>query len=124
MALKREVSLGVGLATAALVWGIYNAALPSLAETRVSAPHDVDLAATERAATWTAAAAVAGVSLLSKDPTVFVLGGGMVIALAWWHRHSNHFDASIQKIGGNPAAAGAPVHNGMTDTGGYMPPVG
>src|SRR6185369_13477202 len=78
MALKREVSLGVGLATAALVWGIYNSALPSIADVRVSQPDDPDAAAVERAATWTAAAAVAGVSLISRDPTVFVLGGSMV----------------------------------------------
>lgn len=89
MALKREVSLGVGLATAALVWGVYNSALPSIAEARVAAPNDTDLAAAERAATWTAAAVVAGVSLLAKDPTVFILGGTMVVALAWWHRHAN-----------------------------------
>lgn len=89
MALKREVSLGVGLATAALVWGVYNSALPSIAEARVSAPSDNDLNAAERTATWTSAAVVAGVSLLAKDPTVFVLGGAMVVVLAWWHRHSN-----------------------------------
>jgi hypothetical protein len=88
--LKREVSLGVGLATAALVWGIYQGALPTLAEGRVSDPQDRDLAGAERAASWTAAAAVAGVSLIAKDPTVFILGGSMVVALAWLHRHANH----------------------------------
>lgn len=89
MPLKREVSLGVGLATAALVWGVYNSALPSVAEERVAQPGDNDLAAAERVATWTAAAVVSGISLLAKDPTVFVLGGTMVVVLAWWHRHSN-----------------------------------
>lgn len=89
MALSREVSLGVGLATAALVWGVYNSALPSIAEARATQPNDSHLASSERAATWTAAAVVAGVSLISKDATVFILGGSMVVALAWWHRHSN-----------------------------------
>jgi 4-amino-4-deoxy-L-arabinose transferase-like glycosyltransferase len=121
MALKREVSLGVGLATAALVWGIYNSALPSVAEARVSAPHDADLSGTERAAAWTAAAAVAGVSLLSKDPTVFVLGGGMIVALSWWHRHANHYDAAIGMIGQSGMATGKTGSNGMTDAGGYLP---
>lgn len=95
MALPRQVSIGVGLATAALVWGIYNSALPSIAESRVADPGDRDLGAAERTATWTAAAAVAGVSLIARDPTVFVLGGSMVVVLAWWHRHSNAYNPTL-----------------------------
>lgn len=92
--MSRETSLGVGLATAALVWGVYQTALPSVADVRVGDPGDKDVAAAERAATWTAAAVVAGVSLLAKDPTVFVVGGSMAVILAWWHRHANHYDAT------------------------------
>lgn len=95
MALKRETSLGIGLATAALVWGIYQTALPSQADMRVGQPNDADAAAVERTASWTAAAVVSGISLISKDPTVFVLGGSMVIVLAWWYRHSNTYNASL-----------------------------
>lgn len=94
MALQREASLGVGLATAAMVWGVYQAALPSVVDERVSQPGDAELASTERAATWTAAAIVSGVSLIAKDPTVFVIGGIMVIGLAFWHRHANYHSAS------------------------------
>lgn len=90
--LKRETSLAVGLATAALVWGVYNGALPSVAETRAAPAGDGHLSSTERAATWTAGAVVAGVSLIAKDPTVFIMGGSMVVALAWWHRHANSVD--------------------------------
>jgi hypothetical protein len=119
MALKREVSLGVGLATAALVWGVYNTALPSIADVRVGAPGDRDIAASERTATWTAAAAVAGISLLAKDPTVFVLGGSMVVALAWWHRHSNQYNPST---GGafTPSSADVMGASMATDAG-YTP---
>jgi hypothetical protein len=92
MALKREVSLGVGLATAALVWGIYNSATPAMVDIRMGEPGDTHLASTERTATWTATAVVAGISLLAKDPTVFVLGGSMVVVLAWWHRHANNIN--------------------------------
>jgi len=86
---KPEVSLGIGLATAALVWGIYNSALPSIAEARVTEQSDRDLAAAERTATWTSAAVVSGVALISKDMTVFILGGAMVVGLAWMHKHAN-----------------------------------
>jgi len=95
MALKREVSLGVGLATAALVWGTYQTALPSVTDVRVGEPGDRHIAATERTATWTSAAIVAGISLISKDPTVFVLGGSMIVVLAWWHRHANQTNPMV-----------------------------
>lgn len=93
--LKRETSLAVGLATAALVWGVYNGALPSVAATRATPANDGHLSSTERAATWTAGAVVAGVSLIAKDPTVFIMGGSMVVALAWWHRHANATDPTM-----------------------------
>lgn len=102
MALGREVSLGVGLATAALVWGVYNSALPSIVDARVAPPADADLEAAERTATWTSTAVVAGVSLLSKDATVFVLGGTMVVVLAWWHRHANAHNPMVSAGGMTP----------------------
>lgn len=89
MALKPEISVAAGLATAALVFGIYQNATPNIADIRASQPHDDTINSTERMASWTAATAVAGISLIAKDPTIFVFGSGMIIALAWWHRHAN-----------------------------------
>lgn len=86
---RAEVSLGMGLATSALVWAVFNGTLPSVAETRVTDQNDPQLASAERTATWVAGAVVAGVSLISQDPTVFVLGGATLVALAWIHRHAN-----------------------------------
>lgn len=105
MALKSETSITVGLATAALVYGIYSNALPTVADIRVSQPGDSDVASAERLAAWTAAAAVAGVSLIAQDPTVFVIGGSMVVALAWWHRHANEVNpltGVASMFGGEP----------------------
>lgn len=119
MALKREVSLGVGLATAALVWGIYNSALPSVADVRVGQPNDADAASVERAASWTAAAVVAGVSLIAKDPTVFVLGGSMVVVLSWWHRHANHYNPSLGSAV-TPSSRSI-MSNAMNADAGYTP---
>lgn len=88
--LKPEVSITVGLAVGALVYGVYSNALPTVADIRVGQAADPDVAAAEQLAAWTSAAVVAGVSLIAKDPTVFIIGGSMVIALSWWHRHANH----------------------------------
>lgn len=89
MALRPEVSLPTALATGAIVWAVYDGALPSHTDIRVGGQHDPHIAATERTAAWTAAAIVGAVSLISKDPNVFMLGAGMVITLSWWYRHSN-----------------------------------
>lgn len=89
MALKPEVSIGTGIALAALVYGVYSHALPSVVDHRVGDVGDVNAQAAERVATWTTAAAVAGIALLAKDPTIFVIGGSMVVAMSWWHRHAN-----------------------------------
>lgn len=89
MALRSEYSIMGGLATAAIVYAIYSNATPTMAEIRTTAPMNPDIDASERAASWTAAGVVAGISLIAKDPTIFIIGSGMVVAMAWWHRHSN-----------------------------------
>lgn len=89
MALKPEISIGVGLATAAVVWSIYQNATPTIADIRAGAPQDETIDGTRKMAAWTAAGVVAGISLIAKDPTVFVVGGTMVVAVDWWHRHAN-----------------------------------
>lgn len=89
MALKPEVSLSVALATGTLVYAIYSNATPTLADIRTVDQYNGDMAASRKGATWTAAAAVAGISLVSKDPGPFVVGGAMVIALDWFHRHAD-----------------------------------
>ncbi len=97
MALKPEASIGVGLATAALVYSVYSNATPSITEIRAAKPGDTDVEASRKLAAWTAAGVVAAVSLIAKDGTVFVLGGGMVIAVDWWHRHANQVNPTVGK---------------------------
>lgn len=92
MALKPEISLPVGLATAAVVYGIYMNALPPVVDLRATPANDGQVASTEKAAAWTAAAVVGGISLISKDATVFIIGGSMIIALSWWNKHANMVD--------------------------------
>lgn len=89
MALKPEISLTVALATGTLVYAIYTNATPSIADIRSVDQFNADVSGAERQATWTAAAAVAGISLVSRDPGPFIFGGLMVIAMAWSHRHAD-----------------------------------
>src|SRR5688500_2031872 len=95
--LKPEISLGVAAATATLVYGIYSQATPSIADIRVGKPSDANIEASRTAAAWAAAGTVAAISLLSKDSTVFVAGGFMVILMDWWTRHANLVDSATGK---------------------------
>lgn len=89
---KPEISIGVGLATMTMVYGVYQHALPPIADIRVAQQKDHDIEAAEKSASWIAAAIVAGVSLITRDATVFVMGGGMLIAMSWWHKHADQVD--------------------------------
>jgi hypothetical protein len=95
--LPPQASIGVGLAVAAVVYTIYNKALPPIADMRVADSQNRDLAASEKAATWTAVGTVAGISLIARDPDIFIIGGLTTIALAWWHRHANMVNPATGK---------------------------
>lgn len=109
MALKPEVSLGVALATATVVYGIYQNATPTIADIRSLESSNEDIQGAERQASWTAAAVVAGISLLAKDATIFVVGGTAVVVLAWSHRHADMVDTVTKRatpVMPTPAAIG------------------
>lgn len=94
MALKPEYSVMGGLATAALVFSIYQNSVPSQADIRALPAGTPDIEHTERRATWLSAGVVSAVSLLAKDPTIFVMGSAMTVAMAFWTRHSNYTESS------------------------------
>lgn len=98
MALKPEASIMTGLAVAALVGAIYSKALPTMADLRVGAPGDTDANASRTTAAWSSAGAVAAVSLIAKDRTVFVLGAAMIVAVDWWTRHSNEHNPAMSQF--------------------------
>ncbi|WP_433478150.1 hypothetical protein ACQPZP_14615 [Spirillospora sp. CA-142024] len=104
--LKPDVSIPVALATGALVYGVYNLALPSVADVRTSAENHPDVDSANKMATWTSAVAVAGIALIAKDMNVFIVGGGMTIALSWWYRHADQvvpeLSGLVPQFGGEP----------------------
>jgi hypothetical protein len=89
MALKAEHSLGASLAVMALDFGIYQLHMPVTADIRASAPHNSSIDSSRKSATWTALSACAALSLLAKDPNIFIFGGGFAVALDWYYRHAN-----------------------------------
>lgn len=87
--LKPEGSVTLGAATAALVYGTYAVSLPNTAQMHATTPHDVNIEAARKKAAWTAAAVVSAIALITRDKTVFVLGGVVLIAMDWHARHAN-----------------------------------
>lgn len=87
--LKPEGSITLGAATAALVYGVYTSSVPNASTMHATAPHDINIEAGRKKAAWTTTALVSAIALMTRDKTVFVLGGIMVIALDWHARHAN-----------------------------------
>lgn len=102
MALRPEASVGVGLATAALVASIYSRHLPTSADLRVADQGDPDAESARKQAMWASAGVVAAISLMTKDPTIFVIGGAMTVAIDWADRvdiWTNPFTKSARDLG-------------------------
>jgi hypothetical protein len=113
MALKPEFSVMGGLAVASIVFAIHAQATPSQADIAALPAGTPDVDDAERKATIISAGVVAGISLIAGDPTIFVIGSGMTIAMALWTRH-NTFKESI---GGKYLTSSEAAISGTTTTG-------
>jgi hypothetical protein len=100
--LKPEASIGTGLAVAAVVYAIHSNFTPTMADMQGLPAGNADTDAAERKATWLSAGVVAGVSLLAKDPTIFVIGSAMTIGLAWFSRHATWTESKAGPAVGAP----------------------
>lgn len=120
MALERKTSVGVGLGAIAVVWGIYNQSLPTVADARVAQPANTDLAAAEKSARWTAGAVVTGLALITWDATVFIFGAGALIAFSWMHRHANQVNPAQGAAYLPSSRAQSPDGSAVVDNG-YLP---
>jgi hypothetical protein len=73
----------------AVDFGIYSINLPTTADVKSAQPHNQSVDSSRKAATWTAISVCAALSLLAKDPNIFIFGGGFAVALDWYYRHAN-----------------------------------
>lgn len=87
--MKPEAEISIALATGVFAYASYQMALPSTADIRSLEPNNKDIQASERTAAWLAAGGVALVSLLTKSPAVFTVGGLVVIGSSWSARHAD-----------------------------------
>ena len=87
--LKPENSIVAGLATIALVAGVYQLDVGPVSQVHASdAGHGANTAGIKKAG-YTSLILVAGVSLLARDPNIVILGGAAIIAFHAHYRHAN-----------------------------------
>ena len=107
MALKPEISVPAALALGVAVYGIFQINLPSVTEVKAADMDNTHIESSERAATWEAAGLVATLSLIAKDPTLFLVGGVITAGLSWKYRHANLVHPATGKLGLKGMASGA-----------------
>lgn len=88
MALKPEASIGTGLAVAGVVYAIHSNFTPTQADIQGLPSGNKDVDKSERQATWLSIGVVSGISLLAKDPTIFVIGAVATVGMAFFTRHA------------------------------------
>jgi hypothetical protein len=108
MALKPEMSLGASLAVMFLDYGIFQMNLPSTADVKSGNPHNSYVDSSRKAATWTAVGACAALSLLSKDPNLFIFGAGFAVVLDFYYRHANATSPFTGQVVNAPAGGMQP----------------
>lgn len=113
MALPKEYSLMGGLAVGAVVFAVHSNFTPTMADIQALPAGTPDIDAAERKATWISAGVVAGISLLAKDPTIFVVGSAVTIAMAFATRGANW----TESIGGKFLTPSEQSSAGSANTG-------
>jgi hypothetical protein len=103
--LKPDSSVMTGLAEAAAVYVIYQAALPNHADIRTAAAHNTDIEAARKRAAWKAAGLLSFVFLLTQDLNSFLIGGLALGGIDVMYKHANGVHPATGKL----AAAGSAI---------------
>lgn len=105
--LKPSEEIQAGALTAAVVYGIFQLDAPNLADVRASQPGGGGAAhvhGSVKTAAWTAAVVTAGLAILAKSPTIFIIGGVMTVIESWKYYHANAISPATGKV---PAQQGS-----------------
>lgn len=110
--LKPEASTMAGLATVGTVFAIYQLNVGSVSQAAATDANHPVLASSRKKAGYMAFVAVAGLTLITRDANIGILGSGSIIAMEIAYRHGIMSDPQSQKMQNpNPAAAYAPAEN-------------
>jgi hypothetical protein len=102
MALKPEFSVMGGLAVAGVVYSIHSNFTPTMADMQGLPTGNADVDGAERKATWLSIGVVSSISLLAKDPTIFVIGSIATVAMAFFTRNAVWTDTKAALVNASP----------------------
>lgn len=102
MSLKPEGSVMGAVAVAGVVYAIHANATPTMADMQGLPAGNKDVDGAERKATYLSVGIVSAISLLAKDPTIFVVGSIATIAMAFMTRHAVWTDSSTGMVNPSP----------------------
>ncbi len=105
MSLTPEASVMSGLAVAGVVYAIHSNFTPTVSDMQGLPSGNMDLDLAERQATWLSIGVVAGISLLAKDPTIFIIGSVATVGMALFSRHATWTDSASSLLRGAPGQA-------------------
>ncbi|HEY1699192.1 MAG TPA: hypothetical protein VGG75_05675 [Trebonia sp.] len=86
--LKPEGSIVAGIATMALVGGLYIGQVGPISDAHATDANDGNMNAAVKKTGWEALVAVAAITLLARDPNILILGGATIIAMEFGYRHA------------------------------------
>lgn len=96
--LKPEASVVAGLATVGAVYGVYQLNVGNVAQAHATTPNHPVLESSRKKAGWEALVLVAGLTLITKDANIGILGGGAIIAMELSYRHGIMADTTTGKM--------------------------
>jgi hypothetical protein len=88
--LKPSEEMIVSATSIALVYAIYAQNVPNYADVRADEPGNPNTFASTKMAAITSIAAVGALALVAKSPTVFTIGGLMIIFETWKYHGANY----------------------------------
>jgi hypothetical protein len=100
--LKPDAAIMSGLAVAGVVFAVHAKYTPTLADMQGLPAGTKDVDKSERQATIISVGIVSGISLLAKDPTIFVIGSVATVALAFTSRHALWTDSKTGLLNAGP----------------------
>jgi hypothetical protein len=111
--LKPDGSVAVGIATAIVVYTVYDRALPNASVIHATDANDPNIEASRKKATWTSAGVLSTITLITKDVNVLILGGVVLFALDFHTRHANASNPVTQELVSDQGYASPSVGGGL-----------
>ena len=97
VSLKASDELIVAATAITLVLAIFGNGIPPLADIRADQPGSVNTHKSTKMAAITATAVVGSLSLVAKSPTVFLIGGGVILLETWKYHFANYGASGTQE---------------------------